>query len=107
MKTENEIPPTFAAVIRQNAPFYTHPKVLNDGRWACVMKLMFHAALIVASPRAWLFGTYEDRWCYRDEAAAAKALDDWDGAGEPQGWHKHPPTGRRRDENGDPLDQYM
>jgi hypothetical protein len=41
-------------------------------------------------------------WCYPDYASALAALDAWDGEGEPLGWHRHPDTGRRR-ENGDPA----
>jgi hypothetical protein len=43
---------------------------------------------------------YGDRWCYHTYAAAKAALDAWDGEGEPQGWHRNPTTGRRRDEAG-------
>ena len=38
-----------------------------------------------------------DRWCYRTYPDALAALDAWDArTGEPDGWHKHPPSGRRR-----------
>jgi hypothetical protein len=43
---------------------------------------------------------YNDRWCYHSHLAAAQALEGWDGDGEPEGWHRHPKTGRRRDEDG-------
>ena len=36
-----------------------------------------------------------DRWCYHSAAAAYRALAEWDGTGEPAGWHRHPGTGRR------------
>ena len=48
-------------------------------------------------------GGYEDRWCYDEFAEAAGALEDWRAqgfAGEPEGWHRHPQTGRRRAEDG-------
>ena len=43
---------------------------------------------------------YVDRWCF-EKGKAEPALDAWDGVGEPQGWHRHPTSGRRR-EGGDP-----
>lgn len=49
---------------------------------------------------------YEDRWCYHDLEAAKKAFDEWDGIGEPDGWHRHPKTGRRR-EGGDATTEYI
>jgi hypothetical protein len=37
-----------------------------------------------------------DRYtCYPDYASARAALDAWDGRGEPQGWTRHPASGRR------------
>lgn len=45
---------------------------------------------------------YSDRWCYESYGEAKRALDIWDGqAGtEPEGWHRHTPSWRRRP-NGD------
>ena len=40
--------------------------------------------------------SYDDYWCYTDYAVALLALNAWDGAGDPDGWHRHPKTGRRR-----------
>jgi len=39
---------------------------------------------------------YEDRWCYHTKEAATAAFEAWNGEGEPDGWHRHPGTGRRR-----------
>jgi hypothetical protein len=57
---------------------------------------------IVTVPRGHYL-TYEDRWCYMTKASALYAAVCWDGAPgtEPEGWHRHPVTGRRR-ENGEP-----
>lgn len=43
-----------------------------------------------------------DRWCYETYEAASQALADWDCAAgtEPDGWHRHPDSGRRRDKSG-------
>ena len=65
---------------------------------ACINRLMFTYALISELTES---GMYGDRWCYHSYEAAKAALDAWDGEGEPTGWHRHPTTGRRR-ENGDP-----
>lgn len=46
---------------------------------------------------------YEQRWCYHSLLDALAALNDWKSRGyegEPDGWHRHMPSGRRRDENG-------
>ena len=78
---------------------YHHVRILPDGhRWAAVYQFRFTAAVIVG--RIGEIVSYEDRWCYHDEQSAAAALAAWDGSGEPAGWHRHPATGRRFDENG-------
>jgi hypothetical protein len=77
---------------------YFHPKLLDEKRYACVMPLLFTHAIIVG--RIGDNNSYEDRWCYGSAEQAIAALDAWDGTGEPQGWHRHPMTGRRRDESG-------
>lgn len=65
----------------------------------CIARFMFTYA-ILADLERW---GYEDRWCYSSYAKAKAALDAWDGTGEPEGWHRHPDTGRRVDENGAPY----
>jgi hypothetical protein len=51
---------------------------------------------------------FDDRWCFEDYAAASAALAAWDGnrESEPQGWHRHPRTGRRRTK-GNPAGEYI
>lgn len=84
---------------------YVSPRVLPDGRWAAVMPLIYTGAIItMKASHAHL--CYEDRWCYHSIADATKALKAWDGEGEPAGWHRHPASGRRR-EDGDPLKEYV
>lgn len=97
-QTNLEIPPAFRAAIRNCEGFVTHPKVLPSGRWAAVIKNKQTGAIIVGTPAEWAYGMFHDRWLYRDTAEAAKALEEWEGAGEPQGWHHHPSTHRRRKE---------
>lgn len=74
---------------------YMDLKLFEDGSDAAIMPLMFTAA-IVSDLTDWGYG---DRWCYKTYEAAKAALEAWDGEGEPDGWHRHPMTGRRR-ENG-------
>lgn len=43
-----------------------------------------------------------DAWCYPSIRSAIRAAAQWDGQGDPpDGWHRHPRTGRRR-KDGDP-----
>ena len=69
-----------------------------------VMPLMYTGGLIILPKVRTTQTWYLDRWCYHSVAAAIEAAKAWDGVwpeGEPDGWHRHPATGRRR-ENGDP-----
>ena len=43
---------------------------------------------------------HRGRWCYHTYAAAKAALDAWNGEGEPDGWHRAPYSGRRRNPDG-------
>jgi hypothetical protein len=83
---------------------YGAPKVIRPGVYACIMPLMFTHAIITG--RIGDRMGYDDRWCFSSLAKAQAALDAWDGAGEPQGWHRHPRTGRRRIEGG-PATEYV
>lgn len=67
-----------------------------------VLPLMYTGAVIIGSKGN--YRTYLDRWCYHSVEEAIAAGDAWSGewpSTEPEGWHRHPATGRRR-ENGDP-----
>lgn len=83
---------------------YRYARDLHNGRWAAVESLLFTGSLIVG--RLGDMVGIDDRWCYRDVAAAKAALDAWDGNGEPTGWHRNPKTGRRRPD-GDELLEYI
>lgn len=78
-------------------------KVIGEDEYVAIKPLMFHWTMIRGS----LFdtSTYDDRWCYatRELAEAALAAFPTDAGAdyEPDGWHRHPMTGRRR-ENADP-----
>jgi hypothetical protein len=73
---------------------HLRPKPLPNGRWAALLPLMFTTA-IVTGKIGDKFG-YDDRWCYENKALAEAALNIWGGTGEPEGWNRHPTSGRRR-----------
>lgn len=74
---------------------YTDIKPIRGGEyWTGLMHLLYTTAIVVGK-----MGDHTsvyDRWCYHDKEKAKISLDNWDGNGEPDGWHRHPGTGRRR-----------
>lgn len=101
----NQISPKVAAELAYLGSLldlgYTDVRPLPGERWAGLFQFMFTSAIIVG--RMGDRHGYSDRWCYRDKDAALAALDAWTltgGAGEPEGWHRHPDTGRRVAEDG-------
>jgi len=73
---------------------------------------MFHWTMITGSMDN--FWGYDDRWCYDDRMVGnmllvEHALEEWRQRGfegEPEQWHRHPKTGRRR-LHGDPEQEYV
>jgi hypothetical protein len=86
----------------QNENGYLDLCIKDEDRICAIMPLMFTCA-IIADLDAYTIG---DRWCYKNYKDAKAAFDAWDGKGEPTGWHRHPKTGRRLDENGNPYVMY-
>lgn len=80
---------------------------LGDDTYLVIKPLLFHWTMLRGHVGD-LFG-YFDRWCYTDEAGARAAFEAFPyrpPAGyEPQGWHRHPKTLRRRPD-GDPAREY-
>lgn len=73
---------------------------LDDRRYIAVIPFIYTHAIVwgwIDEPME-----YADRWCYHVPLVAVAAATVWDGEGEPEGWHRHPRSGRRR-ENGDPA----
>lgn len=70
----------------------------GDAGLCAIQPLMFTYAVLAELNMT----GYGNRWCYHTYKDAKAALDAWDGADgtEPSGWHRHPKSGRRRDENG-------
>jgi prolipoprotein diacylglyceryltransferase len=80
---------------------YLEPRPINETHYAALFPFMFTHAIITGRIGEKMF--YDDRWCYSSLNAAKKALEDWNGVGEPEGWHRHPTTGRRRSELGEEV----
>jgi hypothetical protein len=87
-----------ATIIERNQAFYTDVQRKGDAGIAGINRFMFTWAILSGMNE---YG-YEDRWCYSNYAKAKAAFDAWDGLDgtEPTGWHRHPGSGRRVDENG-------
>lgn len=74
-----------------------------DGLRVSIKPLMYTSAILIG-PAHDITNAYDDRWCYKNTGDALSAALAWTGpypGTEPTGWHRHPDTGRRR-ENGDP-----
>lgn len=94
---------TFEEFLVENS--YTDVRFINNGKeYIAIMPLIFTHAIVKGTVGN--IYCYDDRWCYSDYWAAKEAIDAWDGVGEPNGWHRHPATGRRRPQ-GDELQQYV
>lgn len=94
-----------AIMQKLKAEGYTNLRPLPNGDIAGLHQFAFTCAILRFSPRDWHFG-YCDRWCYCTQDAARSALLKWDGTGDPDGWHRHPSTGRRRPD-GDKEKEYI
>lgn len=82
-------------------------RIFEDGTYAVIKALMFHYTIIYGALGD-VYG-YDNRWCYGDRLApvqAALAAWDYPEQKEPEGWQRHPDTGRRRP-NGDPSKEYI
>lgn len=76
-----------------------------DGRRVWVTPFMFTAGIVIGEPDAL---TYDDRWCYVTVSQAAVWGRRWsaEAGTEPDGWHRHPTSGRRRPD-GDAAREYL
>lgn len=86
---------------------YIAPTPMGGGRYCCIVKFAFTYGIITG--RMGDDWGYADRWCFADIGKALTALFDWAGRdfeGEPQGWHRHPDSGRRRPD-GDADQEYI
>lgn len=100
--------PTFTMSVLDEHGLLTS-RQLPDGRWLTVQPLLFGQAQIGITRDAGTtlgealevadFGAYDDVWHYATAADAIAAMDRWaflQGEGEPDGWTRHPSSGRKR-----------
>lgn len=75
---------------------YLHIRPLGDGRAVFLLPMLLGNLRLAIG----LMGDlcFDDGWCYQFEQreAAWRAALGWNGEGEPEGWYRHPDTGRRR-----------
>lgn len=87
---------------------YAAALLMSDDLWCGIKPLLFHWTLHIGE-----IGdkhTYLDRYCFADFPHALAALVEWsdrDFEGEPTGWRRHPSTGRRRNDDGDPATESL
>lgn len=80
--------------------YYSIRVMPNQTHWVGLHDFMFTTAIIVGEMGDYI--NIHDRWCYHTREAAQAALDAWNAdpaatfTGEPEGWHRHPFSGRRR-----------
>lgn len=66
----------------------------EDDRYVAWTEMIFTDRIVIGRG----LNYYDDGWCY-ERGKAAGALEEWASrgyAGEPEGWHRHPTSGRRR-----------
>lgn len=75
----------------------------RPGWYKALHPLLFHHMMIIGRIDDQV--GYEDRWCFADFDCALEAFNTWDGAigTEPEGWHKHPLSGRTRKKMADGI----
>ena len=86
----------FVRFLREDC-LYLDVKPIPGDRYACIYPLVFTHAIITV--RLGDMIGLSDRWCYHTLEDARAAMAAWDGAPntEPEGWHRHPHSGRRRE----------
>lgn len=78
----------------------------DDGMVIHVVPMLFTTAILVSARLG--AQSYLDRWCYMSIPEALAAAEAWTTdypATEPEGWHRHPTSGRRRPQ-GDAASEY-
>lgn len=79
---------------------------LGDGRAVWVYRMMYTHKLVIGRVDA---PAFDNSWCYKDVASALEAFVMWNPfeQAEPEGWVRHPHSGRRRFPDGDPSSEYI
>lgn len=75
---------------------------LGDGRGVWVYPMLYTFRMVVGPIGC---GGYDNYWCYKNFKSVVTAYSEWEPLKEPepQGWVRHPPSGRRRFPDGDPA----
>lgn len=75
---------------------YLSIRELDDGRAVYLVPMTLGNLRLAIGDRRLCW--FDDLWCYQAHQADAAwtAALGWDGEGEPEGWYRHPATGRRR-----------
>tara|TARA_R110000868_G_scaffold217359_3_gene467438 strand:+ start:1819 stop:2088 length:270 start_codon:yes stop_codon:yes gene_type:complete len=77
---------------------FTHVKEIN-GVFYAICRFIFTTGLVVGIDEI----GYESRYCYLNHVDAVKALEEWDGIGDPPGnWIKQKGAGDRSNPNYEP-----
>lgn len=99
----HENPAQFLAqVLAENG--YRDGKLLDgETRYAAIAPKMYTHAIICG--RVGDYWGFYDCWCYRTYHEAQAALAAWNGEGEPEGWIRHPDSGRRVSTSADEHDE--
>lgn len=84
---------------------YLYTRELGDGRRLFLLRWRAHGLQLSVGPGD---GFFDDTWIYDIEQLAEgwRAALGWDGQGEPEGWYRHPQSGRRRPD-GDPAREFV
>jgi len=89
---------------------YVAPVIMGEhrpGEWAACYGFIYTCAIVTG--RVNDRTGYDQRWCYSTPNDALVALVRWavnSFEGEPEGWHRHPASGRRRPD-GDAEQEYI
>lgn len=76
--------------------------MLKNGEWTAMFQFAFSVAIVSELHQ----GGYNQRWCYHSPIVALQEFEKWDGKGEPQNWHRHIPSMRRRDEDNNDIGEW-
>jgi hypothetical protein len=84
---------------------YLYTRVLGNGYILCLLPWSGAGVQLSLAPG---FGVFDDTWNYdaATHRAGWRAALGWDGHGEPEGWYRHPRSGRRRP-GGDPEKEFV
>ena len=102
-ETNSQNPVHYCAWLIIEAGFRDVRLLSSSTRWIAIQPKMFTHAIVIG--RVGDYCGYDDFWCYKDYNSAKQALNAWDGIGEPIGWIRHTPSGRRVSQSLDEFDE--